>query len=336
MIHETHAYYHAYFQPTLPASAKSLDDEQDRKRGLNPVDETLNDLNKQIKKLVVEDKRINLQCAVNKCDHRTGISHLWRLITVLSCKQLHNSPNKGVRFADMTYQGPKMIANNFAHQFTPPPIRLTGDKSKRKLKRQCHQQPLTGTPSFTPADTKEVIRLAKSSTAIGPDGMSILHIKKLAQGAINYLTNIFHLPISSGQIPEIWHKAIIIPIPKPGKDNNIGKNWRPISLLCPAVKTLEELLLPKILTHFPFQPCSTWLRPKHSTCTALSTITSDIAARSSNSARRARSDSYIRQCEPSTTARLCHQHQHTFNNPSLAQQLYAEQTSQSSFSAKRF
>ena len=34
------------------------------------------------------------------------------------------------------------------------------------------------------------------------------------------------------------------------------------------------------------------------------------------------------------TARLCLQHQHTFNNPSLALQLHAEQTSQCSFSAK--
>ena len=36
----------------------------------------------------------------------------------------------GVRFGDETYLDPKMIANKFAHQFTPPPIRLTGDKSK--------------------------------------------------------------------------------------------------------------------------------------------------------------------------------------------------------------
>ena len=171
-----------------------------------------------------------------------------------------------------------MIANKFAHQFTSPPIRLTGDKSKRKLKQQFHQLPLTGTPSFTPADTKEAIRLAKSSTAIGPDGMSNLHLKKLAQGAINYLTNIFNLSISTGQIPEIWHEAIIIPILKPGKDNNIGKNWRPISLLCPAVKTLEKLLLPKILTHIHFHPVQHGFRPKHSTCTALLTIKADIAA----------------------------------------------------------
>ena len=117
-----------HFQPTLPASAKSLVGERDRKRGLNPTDETLNDLNKQIKKLVVEDKRTKWQSAVDKCDHRTDISHLWRIVKSLSGHQPHNSPNNGVRFADKTCLDPNMITNKFAHQFTPPPIRLTGDK----------------------------------------------------------------------------------------------------------------------------------------------------------------------------------------------------------------
>ena len=117
-----------------------------------------------------------------------------------------------------------MIAYEFAHQFTPSPIRPTGDKSKIQLRRQIQQLSLTGASTFTPADTKEVLRLCKSSTANGPDGMSNLHIKKLAQGAINYLTNIYNHSISTEQIPEIWHIAIIISILKPGKDSNIGKN----------------------------------------------------------------------------------------------------------------
>ena len=44
-----------HFQQTLPASAKSLADERDRKRDLNPADETLNDQNIQIQQLVEED-----------------------------------------------------------------------------------------------------------------------------------------------------------------------------------------------------------------------------------------------------------------------------------------
>ena len=76
----------------------------------------------------------------------------------------------------------------------------------------------------------------------------------------------------------MWRRAITIAIPKLDKDNNIDKNWCPISLHCPAAKTLEKLLLPKILTHIHFHPAQHGFRPKHSTCTALSTITADIAA----------------------------------------------------------
>ena len=140
---------------------------------------------------------------VEECDHRSGISHLWRLVKGLSGKQPHNSPSMGVLFADKTYLDPMMIAKKFVNQFTSPPIRLTGNKSKGQLKRQFHQLPLTGASYFTPADTKEAIRLAKLSTVIGPDWMCILHLKKLAQGAINCLTNIFNLSISTGQIPEV-------------------------------------------------------------------------------------------------------------------------------------
>ena len=148
----------------------------------------------------------------------------WKLplrgqITCRHCRQpklpnfLYWSNTTSWRLTRRAYNNidPKKIANKFADHCTSPPIRLAGDKSKR----QFHQLPLTGTSSFTPAYTKDAIRLSKSSTAIGPDGMSTLHLKKLAQGAINYLTSIFNLSISTGQIPEILHMAIIIPIQKP-------------------------------------------------------------------------------------------------------------------------
>ena len=59
---------------------------------------------------------------------------------------------------------------------------------------------------------------------------------------------------------------------------HIGKNWRPIHLLCPAAKTLEWLRQPNMLTLIPFHFAQHGLRPKHPTCTALSNITANIAA----------------------------------------------------------
>ena len=91
-------------------------------------------------------------------------------------------------------------------------MHLVGNDSNRQPKRQFHQLPLTVTPSFTPAHTKEDINLAIVVNSIEPDGMSTLHIKSHAHGVINYLTNIFNLSISARQIPEICHNAIIIPI----------------------------------------------------------------------------------------------------------------------------
>ena len=79
--------------------------------------------------------------------------------------------------------------------------------------------------------------------------MCTLHVKKHAHGAISYITNIFNLSISTGQIPDIWHEVIIIPFPKPGKNCKFDKNWRPFSLQYPAANELENLIQPKKYLH---------------------------------------------------------------------------------------
>ena len=118
--------------------------------------------------------------------------------------------------------------------------------------------------------------------------------------------------ISQSQLPEIWHKAIIIPILKPARtttSERIGaqlvycaqrpKRWK--NSLCPKYwHTSISTLFSTVNDHS--RHCCRLLKKK---------------AGSPNSARRARSDSCIRQCRPSTTARLCHQHQHTLNNLTL-------------------
>ena len=64
-------------------------------------------------------------------------------------------------------------------------------------------------PSFTAADTKEAIRLTKSSIDNGPDGMRILHLKKHAHGAINYLTIFSHSYLDIALFAATGKKAIL-------------------------------------------------------------------------------------------------------------------------------
>ena len=94
--------------------------------------------------------------------------------------------------------------------------------------------------------------------------INILHgIKKSMRIITHFTTNSFITTLLTIQI--FKHLSNFF-------DKDIGKNWRQISLLCPAAKTLEKLLQPKMLTHVPFHPVQHWLRPKHSTCTAMPTL----------------------------------------------------------------
>ena len=46
----------------------------------------------------------------------------------------------------------------------------------------------------------------------------------------------------TGKFPEDWHKAVIIHIPKPGKDKMESKNYRPIALTSCKCKTMERMI----------------------------------------------------------------------------------------------
>ena len=70
-------------------------------------------------------------------------------------------------------------------------------------------------------------------------------------------------------IPSIWKTARIIPFLKPGKPDDTGKSYRPVSLLSPLVKALETLLLPTLTEHLPVVAHQHGFRKARSTTTAL-------------------------------------------------------------------
>ena len=61
----------------------------------------------------------------------------------------------------------------------------------------------------------------------------------------------YNIALNTYTIPHLWKCAIIILIPKPNKDHNIGTNYQPISLLSPFAKALEKILLPYIAEDIP-------------------------------------------------------------------------------------
>jgi hypothetical protein len=93
-----------------------------------------------------------------------------------------------------------------------------------------------------------------------------IHLKHIGPRAIACHTALFNLSVSKADLPTIWKAAIIVPIQKPGKPADLGPSYQPISLLSPAVKVLECLLLPIVTTGLPKSNTQHGFTPNHS-CT---------------------------------------------------------------------
>ena len=77
-------------------------------------------------------------------------------------------------------------------------------------------------------------------TAVGPDDIHYQLLKYLPESCLLVLRDIFNNIWLTGNFPPSWHDAIVMPIPKPGKDHTDPINYRPISLTSCVCKTLEK------------------------------------------------------------------------------------------------
>ena len=67
-------------------------------------------------------------------------------------------------------------------------------------------------------------------------GLSKLHLRHLGEHGLAFMTELFNLSVAGVDILTIWKNSVIIPILKAVKRRGLGHSYRPISLLCPAVK----------------------------------------------------------------------------------------------------
>ena len=131
--------------------------------------------------------------------------------------------------------------------------------------------------TFTTDQVIKGISNCSNTKAFGPDKLSIFHLKNLGPKAIEYLTALFNDSVTTCRIPAIWKSSIAIPIPKPGKVSSLGTSYRPISLLCPAEKVMEALILTTVNSHLLPALDQHGFRPGHSTISALLQLTIDVA-----------------------------------------------------------
>ena len=64
----------------------------------------------------------------------------------------------------------------------------------------------------------------------------------LAPAALDHLHLFYNHIWNTGTFPDVWHHAIILPFPKPGKDTSYPDNYWPISLTSCLCKLLEKMI----------------------------------------------------------------------------------------------
>ncbi|NWT63551.1 RTJK polymerase, partial [Erythrocercus mccallii] len=84
--------------------------------------------------------------------------------------------------------------------------------------------------------------------SMGPDGLHPRVLREMAEVIARPLSIIFERSWRTGEVPEDWRKANVVPIFKKGKKEDPG-NYRPVSLTSIPGKVMEQLVLDAISKH---------------------------------------------------------------------------------------
>jgi ribonuclease HI len=99
---------------------------------------------------------------------------------------------------------------------------------------------------FTPTEMQTAMNRPRASNT-GPDNIPDLLIKNLTPKAQGVVLKIFNNIWQQQKFPDIWRKAIIIPVFKPGKQKTEANSYRPISLTCTLCKLLERMVNARLM-----------------------------------------------------------------------------------------
>ncbi|KAJ1524669.1 hypothetical protein ONE63_011152 [Megalurothrips usitatus] len=136
-----------------------------------------------------------------------------------------------------------LIAQSLAERFTE---HVTGVEDSEVARFQIPRR-AGAAPRIQKEHVEAAFRSSKDNKAAGHDGIDYKMLKCLSPAGRDFLLKLFNAVISSQVYPDAWKRAVVIPLPKEGKDPHQPGNYRPISLTPCVSKIFEKSLLPLLV-----------------------------------------------------------------------------------------
>ena len=127
-------------------------------------------------------------------------------------------------------------SNNYSKEFQS----IKARKEKQKINFKTNKN-LRYNKKFTMRDLKRSLKKSNNSSP-GPDQIHYEILRHLPIETLHILLDIINETWKSDTFPESWREALIISIPKPGKDHFNPLNYRPIALTSCICKTVERMV----------------------------------------------------------------------------------------------
>ena len=99
---------------------------------------------------------------------------------------------------------------------------------------------------FSVTELRQLLQTANNS-ATGLDQVHYQLLTQLPNSALSVLLKVYNHVWESGCFLPSWHEAVLIPIPKPGKDHSDPGNFRPIALTSRLCKMMERMINARLM-----------------------------------------------------------------------------------------
>ena len=201
------------------------------------------------KTLFKQKKRDSWKNYVSSVNVNTPSKKVWDMIRKITGKNVaslmhHLKDDNGTLITDRVEIANTLGAaiekssssNNYSKEFQF----IKAQKEKQKINFKTNRN-LRYNKKFTMRDLKRSLKKSNNSSP-GPDQIHYEILRHLPIETLHILLDIINEIWKSETFPESWREALIISIPKPGKDHFNPLNYIPVALTSCICKTIERMV----------------------------------------------------------------------------------------------